>query len=111
MKLEEQITKLELELKKLEEKEKKISEKKKKVRAKLQEMQEKQRAEKNQKVAEMVESSLGNLNEEKLDILKKLLADHADEIRLSKPEEEQKEKDGTDSTGRVGTFWEGQDLF
>ena len=88
-----------------------ISEKKKKVRAKLQEMQEKQRAEKNQKVAEMVESSLGNLNEEKLDILKKLLADHADEIRLSKPEEEQKEKDGTDSTGRVGTFWEGQDLF
>lgn len=73
----ETIEKLEKELEKIEEKEKKISENKKEVRAKLAAARKGQEAEKNQKIASLIEGQLGDLSDEKLDMLKLILEDNA----------------------------------
>lgn len=73
----ETIEKLEKELEKIEEKEKKISENKKEVWAKLVAARKGQEAEKNQKIASLIEGQLGDLSDEKLDMLKLILEDNA----------------------------------
>ena len=73
----ETIEKLEKELEKIEEKEKKISENKKEVRAKLAAARKGQEAEKNQKIASLIEGQLGDLSDEKLDMLKLILEDNS----------------------------------
>lgn len=73
----ETIEKLEKELEKIEEKEKKISENKKEVRAKLAAARKSQEAEKNKKIASLIEGQLGDLSDEKLDMLKLILEDNA----------------------------------
>ena len=112
MYLEEKIKKLEVELENLGEKEKKIAENKKEIRNQLAEMQERLEAEKNQKIAALLENQLGDLSEEKLRQLEKILETHADEIRsFADKEEDPGEKNIPKENREVGSFWEGQGHF
>ena len=54
-----------------------ISENKKEVRAKLAAARNSQEAEKNKKIASLIEGQLGDLSDEKLDMLKLILEDNA----------------------------------
>lgn len=80
MDLKEQILKLEEKLFKVREKKKKIMEEEKELLGKLTLARKKKEEEDNRKLATMVEEQLGEMSESKLQALKYLLSQHADEF-------------------------------
>ncbi len=85
MTLQEKIVKTENELQKLEEKREKISERIKDTAAKLETLKQQLKAEKNQKLASMIEKNIGELSEEKIKILDGLLKEQTEIFVFDQP--------------------------
>lgn len=97
---QEQINKLEEKLYKVREKKKKILEDEKELLEKLKNARQKKEEDDNRKLAAIVEEQLGEMSEEKMLVLKNLLAEHAGDFSL------EEEKSNKIKTGDMSDFVE-----
>ncbi len=84
MTLYEQLEKTESDLKKIEEKKKELLEKKKKLLSDIELYEAKKAAEKNQEIMEVVRESFGEVNEENLELFRRVMQEQSGYIRQQK---------------------------